>query len=414
MKTVLIHSLVFSPDGVSTAYLYNDIAVGLKENGFNVVVLTTTPHYNFGGSIDSGQGFNKKLAGLYYTRDFNGIKAYHIPQKKFQSAFLRLIGFVYWHILSLFIGLFKIRFDYVLSPSPPLTIGLVAVLLGKLKNAKTIYNVQEIYPDLLINQKNLQPGMLIWCLRKLEKFIYRHADAVITIDKEFYNTIVPRFNKKEKLKIIPNFVDAEVYKPEKPYLGFLKNVPFSPNALKIMYAGNIGHAQDWDTLIHVAAKLENQPVEFFIIGDGAKKKGLINSIEQKKLSNIKVLPYQKREMMSGINAFADVHMILMEPIMAGQGFPSKIYTILACGKPLLVSSTKNSPLYHFLKPLNVGFFLDCENKEKLVDDLVIRIKSYLKDDNLLKKHAANARKIILDRYSKKVVVGQYVNLIKEL
>ena len=104
LKRVLIHSIVFSPDGVSTAYLYNDIALGLANHGYDVVVLTTTPHYNFIDSEFNKQPITRKLFGVYHESDFNGIKVYHIPLKKYKSTVKRLVSFVYWHITSFFIG----------------------------------------------------------------------------------------------------------------------------------------------------------------------------------------------------------------------------------------------------------------------------------------------------------------------
>ena len=99
-KKVLIHSLVFNPDGVSTAYLYGDIATALKDNGFDVVVLTTTPHYNKVDSQIEKQPLKWKVFGFLKKSIFNGIPVYHVPQKKFKSTILRLFGFVYWHIIS--------------------------------------------------------------------------------------------------------------------------------------------------------------------------------------------------------------------------------------------------------------------------------------------------------------------------
>ena len=156
LKRVLIHSIVFSPDGVSTAYLYNDIALGLVENGFDVVVLTTTPHYNLIQSTLTKQPLKSKLLGILYESDFNGIRVIHVPLKKHKSTFIRLLSFIYWHILSLIIGLSIKRVDFILSPSPPLSIGFISLLIAKFKGAKSVYNVQEIYPDLLINQGNLE------------------------------------------------------------------------------------------------------------------------------------------------------------------------------------------------------------------------------------------------------------------
>ena len=152
-KKVLIHSLIFSPDGVSTAYLYNDIALSFQKKGYDVVVLSTTPHYNVVEEQLAKQVITWRLPGFCKQSVYNGIRVYHVPQKKFKSTFLRLLGFIYWHIVSFFIGLFIKNVDVIISPSPPLTIGVINILLAKLKGAKVIYNVQEIYPDIL-NKKN--------------------------------------------------------------------------------------------------------------------------------------------------------------------------------------------------------------------------------------------------------------------
>ena len=102
MSKILIHSIAFSPDGVSTAYLYNDIALRCKREGYDVVVLSTTPHFNVVDSEVVKQPLIKRFAGMYYTSNFNGIVVYHVPQKKYKSTVLRLIGFVKWHILSFY------------------------------------------------------------------------------------------------------------------------------------------------------------------------------------------------------------------------------------------------------------------------------------------------------------------------
>ena len=113
MKSVLIHSIVFSPDGVSTAYLYNDIALGLVDNGFEVIVLTTTPHYNLIDSEIEKQPLSKRIFGLFYESNFKGIQVYHIPLKKYKGTLKRLISFIHWHILSFILGVSikKINFE---------------------------------------------------------------------------------------------------------------------------------------------------------------------------------------------------------------------------------------------------------------------------------------------------------------
>ena len=94
MSKILIHSIAFSPDGVSTAYLYNDIALRFKKEGFDVVVLSTTPHFNLVESEAVKQPLKKMFAGMYYKSNFADIVVYHVPQKKYKSTILRLTGFV--------------------------------------------------------------------------------------------------------------------------------------------------------------------------------------------------------------------------------------------------------------------------------------------------------------------------------
>lgn len=212
-KRVLIHSIVFSPDGVSTAYLYNDIALGLKASGYDVVVLTTTPHYNMVPEALAAQPMRSVWGGLLKVSNFQGIRVYHVPLKKYKSTLLRMVSFVYWHIASLVVGIALRRIHYVLSPSPPLTIGLISLLIAKIKGGKSIYNVQEVYPDLLINQGGLKSGWIIKLLKGLERLVYNQSAAVTTIDQTFYNQIADRFDDKRKLHIIPNFVDTGLYKP---------------------------------------------------------------------------------------------------------------------------------------------------------------------------------------------------------
>ncbi len=409
-KRVLIHSIVFSPDAVSTAYLYNDIALGLVENGFETVILTTTPHYNVIQSEIENQPLSKKLFGFYYTSSFNSIKVYHIPLKKYKSTFNRLISFIYWHIASLIFGLTFSNLSFVLSPSPPLTIGFISLLIAKIKRAKTIYNVQEIYPDLLINQGNLKSTVIINLLRKFEKFIYNKSDAVVTIDSIFYSTILPRFRDSKKLHIIPNFVDNELYKPlKKPIL--LPSIFGEENQkIKILYAGNIGFFQDWQPVIYAAKALSNEDIEFWIVGEGVQKEYFEKEVRNNNLSNIRIFPYQRREILPMINNYADIHFIAINKEMEQEGFPSKVYTIMACAKPLIVITGDKTPLYNFLSSKNCA--------ELIVSNINVNftnaIRKLAQNRELREELGNNGYKQIICNYSKEIVVKKYVKLLRTL
>lgn len=410
LKRVLIHSLVFSPDGVSTAYLYNDIAIGLIENGFDVIVLTTTPHYNLIESELIKQPIAKKLFGLYYRSDFKGIRVYHIPLKKYKSTVKRVLSFVYWHILSLFIGFSIKKINFVLSPSPPLSIGFISLLIAKFKGAKAIYNVQEIYPDLLINQGNLKSRVIINLLKKFEKFIYNYSTAVTTIDKVFYDTISSRFSDIKKLKIIPNFVDTDLYKPLNQKLDLPSVFGNDNGKIKILYAGNIGFFQDWAPVLFAAKELLEENIEFWIIGEGVQKEYLEIEVQKQNLSNVQIFPYQSRELMPIINNYADIHFITINQQMEQEGFPSKVYTIMACAKPIIVVTGLNTPLYNFLKDKNCSELIT-DNRNV---NFTKAIRKLAFDKELREKLGYNGYAEIIKNYSKKVVVSKYANLLKSI
>jgi len=413
MNKILIHSLSFYPDGVSTAYIYNDIALKFKERGYEVVVLTSTPHNNVVENELKIHPFKRKLCGLYFVSDYNGIKIIHVPQKKFKSTDLRLLGFVYWHIVSFFLGIFEKKIDIILSPSPPLTIGIVNIILGKLKGSKVIYNVQEVYPDLLIEGKGLKSKGVISILQWLEKFVYNHSDSVTTIDKVLYDTIINRFKDKSKLHIIPNFVDTSIFKP----ISIDKitvNSNYFPvtDSLKLMYAGNIGYAQDWKLLIEIASQIINENIEFFVIGDGTMKDYLEDEIKIRNLRHVHLVPYQQRESMPSLMAYSDLQFIFMSPETDGHGFPSKVYTIMACAKPMLVCSGANTPIVNFLKDKNCSFLIDESDFSKKTDQLV-KVLMSIDRVELMGMGVRGFNNINLN-YSKEIVTDKYIGLAESL
>ena len=409
-KKVLIHSIVFSPDAVSTAYLYNDIAIELKNNNYDVEVLTTTPHYNIINNINTDQRIKKVLFGFYYESFFNGIKVYHIPLKKFKNTFLRLLSFIYWHIFSILISFKLKKIDYVISPSPPLTIGLVSLIISFFKRSKCIYNVQEIYPDLLIKQGSLKNKFLIYIFNILEKIVYNFSDAIVTIDPVFYSIIKKRIKNKSKLHLIENFVDTTIYNPDN-----CKKTPKlfnkSNDQIVFTYAGNIGVYQDWNPVIYAAKKLKDLNIVFWIIGEGSKKDELIEKINQNSLDNILIFPYQSREVIPSIINNSDCHFISVNEKMHSFGFPSKVYTIMACKKPLIVISGFESPLSNFLKNKDCAEIIDFENKNENFTNALIKI---YRNDKLRNKMGEKAYENIINNFTKEIIVKKYTCLFDSL
>lgn len=408
MKRVLIHSLIFSPDGVSTAYLYNDIALRLRDRGYEVVVLTTTPHFNLVYEEVKKQPMRWKVWGFCKVSSFHEITVLHVPQKKFKSTFLRILGFCYWHIVSFFIGLAIRHVDLIISPSPPLTVGWINLGLSKFKGCKVIYNVQEIYPDIL----KLEEGCVLRILRRMEKKVYDGSDAVTTIDQVFYDIIAPRFDNLNKLHIIPNFVDTDLYH-QVEWEEVLDPTLFPRNdSVKLLYAGNIGHAQSWEPLIMLGERIRDLNVEFFLIGEGAKRQYVEEEIEKRGLENVHLLPYQPRELMPAILSYSDASFIFMAPEMDFDGFPSKVYTIMACERAMLVLSGDNTPIVNFLREKGCAKIITEKDLNKKVGEMDAWLRNVTKAE--LQSMGKLGLSEIRAKYTKEIVTDMYADLVDSL
>jgi len=405
----LIHTLIFSPDGVSTAYLYNDIALAFQKAKYDVVVLCTTPHFNVVEEQLKEQPMKWGIWGLYKKSKFHGIPVYHVPQKKFKSTLLRLIGFVYWHIVSFLMGLFLKNIDVIVSPSPPLTIGRLNNWLGKLKGCKVVYNVQEIYPDIL---NKPETSLVHRFLHGMEKRVYNNSAAVTTIDQVFYDKIVDRFEDKSKLHIIPNFVDTKLYHEGVSTAALDKKLFPENDNIKLLYAGNVGWAQDWEPLVRLAEKTRDLSVEYFLIGMGVRKKWVEEQKAALGLDKLHILDYQPRKLMPAILAYSDLQYIFMTPEQEGMGFPSKVYTIMACGRPLLVCSGDNTPIVNFLKPVGCAKLVTNHDLEAKTDEMYEWIKGMTREK--LREMGAKGEAVIQAEYTKEIVTKKYVELVDSL
>lgn len=182
--------------------------------------------------------------------------------------------------------------------------------------------------------------------------------------------------------------------------------------MKLLYAGNIGYAQDWEPLICLAEKTKGVSIKYFIIGEGVMKPVLEEKVRELELDNVHILPYQPRSLMSSILAYSDIQFIFMNPEMEMQGFPSKVYTIMACGRPLLVCSGKDTPIINFLQEHGCAKLITEKSLEKKVGEMADWLNSVSKSELALL--GRNGVEVIKRLYSKDVVTQKYVDLVETL
>jgi colanic acid biosynthesis glycosyl transferase WcaI len=269
-RTLLL-TLVFAPDGVSTATILTELASRLRGLGHRLSVHTTTPHYNHDADARRAQPLRPKWGSLLFESDCRGIPVYHARvSAKGKKIFARVMDYLTFHVMSTLSSLvLGGAYDVVLAPSPPLTTGLFAAFLAMLRSAPLIYNVQEIYPDIAVSMGLLRNRLLIRILEGLERFIYRRAHTVVVISDKFRDRLLEKGVPERKIHVIPNFVDVEFIQPAPRGNAFAAEHGLEDRFV-VLYAGNIGLTQDFETMLAAAKKLEAlKDVCFLVVGDGA-------------------------------------------------------------------------------------------------------------------------------------------------
>lgn len=400
-KKVLIHTLIFPPDQVSTSYLYGDIVQSLLKNGYEVLVITTFPHYNYNDDFFKVS----EKAGFWRTTDYHGAKVFHFPQEKSSNPLIRGSYLVLFHLAFILKSIFIGKIDFILTPSPPLTSGLLSGLVAKLKGAKSIYNVQEIYPDVLIKQGAIRSKFIIKSLKILENLTYKVSEKVVPIDHEFSKTLYSRM-KVGKLVTIPNFIDTNLYKPI--YSKLDPRLDFDGKYI-VGYLGNLGKVQDWDLVLDtIKALTDHKNIHFLIVGGGSEFDKL--KLAELKFSNLTVWDYQSRDFVPQINARVNLHFIAMNQASDLDGLPSKTFAILASGRPILAVTSVDSPLSRLLNESGNGLRVDLGDVDAFKQGIVKASDGmFFSEETNLK-----GREFVIENYSKETVTSKYVQLLNEL
>lgn len=403
---------MFSPDGVSTGYLMKELALQLRGLGHDVTVLTTTPHNNLDPIAAAAQPILQRywLGQLQYS-ECDGIPVWHVKLPwKGQRLWLRALDFVRFHVVSLAANLRKTgRQDIVISTSPPLTIGVISWLLAARWGAPSVYKVAELYPDLAIRQGVVRGRLLIAFFKWLERFVYARNAAIVAIADQFGHVISARGVSDAKLHVISDFVDTDLYRPLPRDNEFaVANGLVDP--FVVLYGGNIGRVQDWKSVLGAAERLSALPIRFVIVGGGARRAWLHDEVRARNLNNVTLMEYQPSEMMPTINASCDIGIIPMTKVGALDGFPSKVYTILASAKPVLASTGRDSEMAELLREAQCGRIVEPEDPEAYAH----AVKRAFDDRRDLPREGQRGRTFVEAHYSKQAIGRQYDRLIRGL
>lgn len=411
MSNILIISLVYLPDNVSTAHIITNLCEDLSKFGYKVTVITSMPHYYPDPNMNLYNYKQCYFGNLIYKYDISGIRIFRIfmPQKS-NKIFLRVIFWLWFNIMSLLIGMFlvlKDKPDIIFIPSPPLTNGIVAWLLSLLNKGKYIYNVQEIYPDIAVNSGILKNSLVITILKKIELLVYKKAHKITVISKGMKNNLIRKGIEAYKIEYIPNFVDINQMKAVSRINPF--SIKYSiTDKFVISYAGNVSVPQDLWSLISAAKALKHiSGIIFMIIGEGMQLKVLKNYVEKSGLDNFLFLPFQPYNLVPEIYASSDLNLVTLSSFLKDNAIPSKVYRIMACSRAVLAISPQSSDLAQLIKEADCGFVVEPEDEIGLIKT----IRWCYENKEKLSSYGESGRKHVLEQYTRQAVTRKYKRLI---
>lgn len=360
---ILIVTQYFWPE----SFKINDLAQALQEQGHEVTVLTGMPNYPK-GVYYPGYSFLKPSCEMY-----NGIKIRRVPIiSRGKSSSIRLVlnyfSFVFFAaILGFFYCPGKFDNIFVFEPSP-ITVGIPAVFLKKIKKAKLFFWVQDLWPESLIATGTTKSSVVIKLVDKLARWIYKHCDKILVQCVGFKASIEQKNVSSNKIIYFPNWAET-IYQPYKSQVVNHNMLDF-PRGFVVLFAGNLGAAQSLDTIVSAAKILQNyQDIHFVFLGDGRQKANLEEQIKVNSLKNIHVLGQQPVDTMPYYFSLAQVMLVTLkkDPAFAIT-IPSKIQSYLACAKPIIGALDGYGA--DIIKDANVGLCGSAEDATTLAENVL--------------------------------------------
>lgn len=328
---ILIISQYFWPEN----FRINDLCLELKERGHHVTVLTGLPNYPK-GDFYKGYNFFSKKKDSWNEIIIHRCKLF--PRKNGSSFFL-LTNYISFAIFSTLRILFlNTKFDniivYQLSPG---TVGFPGIVAKFKFKAPLNFYIQDIWPESLSDAGNIKSKFILNNVDKMMKYFYQHSNKILVQSEGFIDFLVKKDISKTKLIYIPNTVEP-FYKPVEVLEKYKSQMP---NGFTILFAGNIGYAQDFDTILNAAVILKEKNIEvnWVIIGDGRAKQSLIDKVVELGLvNNFHFIGIRPSEEMPYYFSCADVLLVsLKESLIFSLTIPSKIQSYLACKKPIIAN-----------------------------------------------------------------------------
>ena len=297
--------------------------------------------------------------------------------------------------------------DFVFSASTPPTMGVLAGKIAKMLEAKNVYSLQDLFPDSLVSTGilNKPSGPIWWLGKSIEKKTYKNADKIAVISQNFYDKLLDWGVAKEKLALIPNFIDLEKVEPiSKENNTLFAEFGIDKSKFNVVYAGNMGSAQGAEIILEVAQKLKGESqVHFVVFGGGAGYSDFEKAVKERNLQNVTVNPLLPKERISEVYSLGDASLIICKKGVGKTALPSKTWSIMACNTPIIASFDLDSDLAEIIKKANAGVCVPAGDVDELAKAVL---------DLMDKPISVCTRQYLQENLSKETLIKKYLELFK--
>lgn len=403
-KNLLIYAHYYYPDVASTGQILTELAEGLNDT-FHTTVICTVPSYT--GKISRYYRKHK-----YYYENINGVDVLRIRVPEFRKSFaLSRIFNILSYFFSAIFATFRVGHqDYVFTISqPPVLGGLLGVIGKHIKKAKLIYNIQDFNPEQVMAVDFTHNKLILNTMMMLDKYSCRQASKVIIVGRDMIETLQKRFKKMVSYAHINNWINEEEIYPlpqnDAKVCEFKRKYGLEDKFV-IMYSGNIGLYYDLANILKTIEKFKDEErVVFAFIGEGSVLEELRTYKEVNQLSNVVFIPYQpKSDLIYSLNA-GDVHFVVNAKGIKGVSVPSKLYGVMAVGKPVLGIMDEGAEARLIVEEAECGISVEPGDYEAIEALIGKYIK--LQGSEKLAEMGARGREYLIRNLTRKVSVEKY-------
>lgn len=409
MKILLLNTS-FPPIARSAAHLFHDLGCYLVARGHQVSVVTEFPWRRLGSAESAARYWSARFR-LQETMD--GMDVVRVRRFPFREGSLigRGINALLLPLTFYFGARSMGQADVALVYCPPLTLGLAAFFLQRFHHVPFVFNVQDIYPQTLIDLGLMKNPLLIRFFEWMERFTYVQAACIVVHSEGNRQYLVTRRPvPAEKVVVIPNWVDIDLIRPSDRLNGCREKYGVGTRFL-VCYAGTMGYAQDLNPIIQAAKELqEHEDIVFLLIGEGVRAAEWRQKVEQLYLRNVRFLPLQPRSVYPSIVSASDVGLVPLTEELRTPVVPGKLLDFMAGGRPVIATVNLDGDTSRIIREANCGYVFAPDDGHGVAEAIL----ALYHDRPMAHQLGANGRTYAERHFSLKVCAAQYQELFRQI